>query len=319
MSRRGSAVAEPALRGDNWRRLLALAAGSAAAGLAIGVTARALVPVAGRPLRLVNGREVQVLDRGSGPAVVMIHGLGGQMQNFARVIPLLQDYRVIAIDRAGAGRSQPAAPGESTLAMQAALVAEVMEARGVGSAVIVGHSLGGAVALQLAADRPDLVSGVVTIGALTRPVHPRLAAVGRAVGAAPPLREAMAHLATAPSLPFAAPWFLRLIFAPESMPRDFLTHDGGLLAVQPRAVSGVMRDLDVVARGIGALQTRLPHLAMPVTALHATGDRVLGPGEARHLKSRVPQTRLWLTPGGHMLPVTQPTLVARAIREILSD
>lgn len=306
------------MRADAWRRVLTLGVASAATGLAVGAAARALVPVEGRPIRMSNGRRVQVLDRGDGPPVVLIHGLGGQLQNFARLVPLLRDHRVLAIDRAGAGRSAPAARGGATLPAQAALIAEAMAARGIGPAVIVGHSLGGAVALQLAADRPDLVSGVVTIGALTRPVHPRLAAVGRAVGEAPPLREAMAHLLTAPSLPFATPWFLWLIFAPERMPRDFLLHDGALLAAQPRAVSGVLRDLDVVARGIGTLQSRLPGLAMPVTALHATGDRVLGPAEARHLASLVPQARLELVPGGHMLPVTQPALVAQAISKAVS-
>lgn len=297
------------------RGLARLILGSLAAGAIIGGVARAVVPQAGRMLR-VNGRRVQIRDAGSGPAVVMIHGLSGQMQNFARLWPLLRDHRVVTMDRAGAGRSGPAAPHGASLRAQAAGVAAVMEELGTGPAILVGHSLGGAVVLQLAADRPDLVAGVVTLGALTRPVHERLSGATMALATVPPAREVAAYLLTAPLLPVVGPWMLWLSFAPEPMPPGFLRWGGALLATQPRAVAGVMRDIEVVAQGIGALQPRLPGLRMPVTALHGAQDHVLSPDHARHLAAAVPQTDLRIVPGGHMLPVTQPELVAQPIRDL---
>ena len=59
-----------------------------------------------------DGRRARVIDEGQGPLVVLIHGLGGQPENFARLIPLLtaRGFRVLAPDRAGAADPIPPRP-----------------------------------------------------------------------------------------------------------------------------------------------------------------------------------------------------------------
>lgn len=293
-----------------------LLAGSALAGTATGAAARALSPRPGQGI-ILGGRRVEVFDEGEGPVVLLIHGLFGNMLNFSRLIPLLGGHRVLAFDRPGAGRSDPAPEGGQTLAAQAALAAEVLEAAGGRPAIVVGHSLGGAVALQLAADRPDLVAGLVTLGGLARPIDPRVVTAPAALGRTPPLREALARGATLPLMSVVGPVILCMSFTPEALPPGFMIWGGGMLAGQPRAVSGALRDLDVIDRGIGTLQPRLQRLRMPLTILQGTGDRVVRPDHGRHLKSRVPHAALRMVRGAsHMLPVMHPALVARAIREM---
>jgi len=220
-----------------------------------------LVPPRGRRLRL-GGRSVRVIDEGAGPPVVLIHGLGGQAENFAALTPHLAGFRRLSIDRAGAGRSAAAPPGAEALPAQAARIAAVMEAAATGPAVVVGHSLGGAVALQLAADRPDLVRGLVLCGALTQPDFPRLSRFGARLGAAPALREGVAHLPGVPALGLVSPWLLWLCFTPDPMPPGFLRWGGGMLVGQPRAIAGVLRDARVVAEGIDEHRAGVEHRAV---------------------------------------------------------
>lgn len=281
----------------------------------MGAVARALSPRPGRSRRF-GDRHIEVFDEGDGPVLLLIHGLFGNMLNFSRMLPLLDGFRVLAFDRAGAGRSASAPRGGETLAAQAALAAEVLEAAGGRPALVVGHSLGGAVALQLAADRPDLVAGVVTLGGLTRPMDPRVVTPGAAIGRTPPLREALARGATLPLMSLVGPVIAWMSFTPDGLPPGFLVWGGGLLAGQPRAVAGALRDLDVADRGIGALQPRLSGLRMPVTIVQGTEDHVVWPDQAQHLKAKVPHAVLRMVPGAsHMLPVIYPEVCAAAIRE----
>ena len=297
------------------RTALFTLAGSLALTAGLAALARRAVPMRGRITRGPDGRRARVIDEGQGPLVVLIHGLGGQPENFARLIPLLtaRGFRVLAPDRAGAGRSDPAPPGGASLYAQAARIAALIEAERAGPAIVLGHSLGGAVALQLAADRPDLLRGLVLAGALTRPERADLAQATLAVAGFPPLREGLARVLTGPGVLLTGGLVKWLSFAPERMPRGFAFWGGGLLIAQPRAIAGVMRDIEVVAEGIAALQPRLPGLTLPVRVLHGAGDLVLAPAHARHL-SRLPQAQVQIVPGaGHMLPVTQPDRLADAV------
>ncbi|SHF64960.1 alpha/beta fold hydrolase [Streptoalloteichus hindustanus] len=148
-------------------------------------------------LRMPEGHQLAYVDTGgSGRPVLALHGAYGRGRVFLGLAERLgPDYRVIAVDQRGHGRSDhPADYGREGFLRDAA---SVIEQLGLAPAVVLGHSLGGINAYQLAARRPELVSAavVVDIGAeisvpqdteiLGLPRHfPTLAALLAAIGQA---------------------------------------------------------------------------------------------------------------------------------------
>jgi 3-oxoadipate enol-lactonase len=116
----------------------------------------------------VNGKELAVEVEGEGPAVLMVHGLGGT-SNFYQVQAeaLVGRFRVIRPDSAGAGRS-PVSDGIS-ISSHADDLAAVLDQLGVDSAAVVGHSMATLVVRQLAARYPGKVSKLVLLGAVAEP------------------------------------------------------------------------------------------------------------------------------------------------------
>jgi pimeloyl-ACP methyl ester carboxylesterase len=120
-------------------------------------------PMPGEPkaasFTTVDGVRIRYVDVGEGPAVVMLHGFASSLDAWKPVIPeLSKEHRVIALDLKGFGWTDRP-PGDYSPAAQAALVAHLLEQRGVaGQVSIVGHSWGSSVALALTLASPDRVS-----------------------------------------------------------------------------------------------------------------------------------------------------------------
>lgn len=100
-------------------------------------------------------------DTGAGPASVLLHGLAGDGGEWDAVAAAL-DGRVVAPDARGHGAS---GPGDMSPAAHVADVVEVIGTLGLAPVVLVGQSLGGLTALQVAAERPELVCGLVLVDA----------------------------------------------------------------------------------------------------------------------------------------------------------
>ncbi len=113
----------------------------------------------------VNGTRLFVQETGSGAPVVFSHSLFFDGDMFAHQAAAFgATHRVISYDHRGQGRSDPAPPehlGIDTLSEDAAALIEALDA---GPCHFVGNSLGGFVALRLAARRPDLVTSVAILG-----------------------------------------------------------------------------------------------------------------------------------------------------------
>ena len=137
---------------------------------------------------VVDGSPVHVLDEGDGPAVLLLHGSGpgttGAGAWGATVEALGGSWRLVAPDQAGFGRT-PLPPGSrGGLRLWTEQAAGLMAALGVESFAVVGHSMGGAVALSLAGARPQQVTRVVAVSTMGAPGAP-LSAELDAVWAAP--------------------------------------------------------------------------------------------------------------------------------------
>jgi pyruvate dehydrogenase E2 component (dihydrolipoamide acetyltransferase) len=132
------------------------------------MTASAAAPRA-EVVEAADGTRVAVLLAGPPDAaetIVFLHGLGGSQSTWASVLgDFAGSYRVAAVDLPGHGASDKPSTDvtDYSVAGLAGKVGEVMESLDIAPAVLVGHSLGGAVALQLALDRPKLARGLVLV------------------------------------------------------------------------------------------------------------------------------------------------------------
>jgi pimeloyl-ACP methyl ester carboxylesterase len=126
--------------------------------------------------RVVHGYRRAFLRRGRGPALLLIHGIGDSSDTWLPVIDdLARDYTVIAPDLLGHGRSAKPRADYSPAAYANAM-RDLLALLDIGRATVVGHSLGGGVAMQFAYQYPERCERLVLVatGGIGRQVHPIL-------------------------------------------------------------------------------------------------------------------------------------------------
>lgn len=255
----------------------------------------------------VPGAQLHVVERGQGQAVLLVHGLSGQLSNFGygMIEPLARDFRVIAVDRPGAGYStrEPGAPAD--LKAQADTLAALIDRLGLDRPLVVGHSLGGAISLALATYHPDRVGGLALIAPLTHPPEEISPVFKTMTVPSAWLRKLIAWTLLIPMSIRNREQVMDIVFGPDPVPDDFPTRGGGLLAMRPSHFLGASEDLIGAAHSLPPLVPRYGDLRVPVSILYGREDRILDyakNGEA--FVAKVPDAKLTLVTGGHMLPVT---------------
>lgn len=259
-----------------------------------------LVPAEGWTVRVLKVAPEEV---GAALPLLLIHGFGGDYQNWQFNQPeLAADRAVYAIDLPGHGGSSKAVAGGDVAAL-AASVRSAMAALGIARAHLAGHSLGGAIALQLALDEPARVASVTLVCS---------AGLGPEINAeyiegfirSDRRKDMKAVIETL----FADPAFVS-----KDMIEDLLKYkrlDGAAAAL--RAIA------DAVFPGgrQGAVFAgRLAGLDVPVQAIVGEGDRIIPPSHA----SAVPEARRHVLSGaGHMVHIERPAEVNRLIGEFVA-
>lgn len=271
-----------------------------------------VLPPIGRLLD-VDGERFHYVDRGSGPAIVMIHGLAGVLQNFTHslVDRLTDRFRIIALDRPGAGYSVRKAGSSASLAAQAASIGRFIRALGIDRPLVAGHSLGGAIALALALEDPHLPKALALIAPATQPERRSPKPFRALMIRSPLLRAFVANTVAVPMTMLTGAAIARAVFAPENVPADFAVAGGGLLGLRPSQFFNASSDMIAARDDMDALARRYGEIEMPVHVLFGSEDPVLDyrkHGETLH--SLLSNVDVSVVPGGHMLPVTQPDLVA---------
>ena len=111
----------------------------------------------------LHGRSFAYRQAGAGPVVMLVHGLAGTMDTWNAVVDQLATrFTVVTIDLPGHGRSEPL-PGDSSIGTYANALRDLLDALGHPTATVVGHSLGGGVALQFAYQYPQRCERLVLV------------------------------------------------------------------------------------------------------------------------------------------------------------
>ena len=126
----------------------------------------------------LHGHSIAYVQKGSGPVLLLIHGMAGSLATWRSVIdPLARNATVLAVDLPGHGGSSPGG-GDYSLGSLAAGLRDVLTALGHDRATLVGHSLGGGIAMQFAYQFPEMTERLVLVssGGLGLEVNPALRA-----------------------------------------------------------------------------------------------------------------------------------------------
>ena len=274
------------------------------------------VPPRGAFAQLSSGR-LHYMTCGTGPDILMVHGLGGQMGNFDTGLAdnLARDHRVTIIDRPGMGYSERRHPAPTNIAAQAQLIEEAIGVLGLERPLIVGHSLGGAIALGVALRGKVPIRGLALLSPLTLPVDDYSEAFEGLAIRWDWLRRFLGWTFAVPTMVSRPEPLEELIFGPEPIPESYAVQGGGLLSLRPRQFIETSRDFVRSADDLPAMARQYTNLRVPVRILYGTQDRILDPDlHGSSLVARYPQMALELMDGGHMIPVTRPDQCAPFIR-----
>lgn len=255
-----------------------------------------------------DGATVHIEECGAGRAVVLLHGHGANLRIFAELATRLAGggLRVVAIDQRGFGGSSATPPtfGFGGLIDDLATVLATLDLR---QAIVVGHSMGGAVALGLAVQRRDVVAdrvaALVLVNSSARGPADRPLQRMRATALDLPLAERIGRH------PRHGLLLSRANFGAE-------VRRSQLAAVRTIGLaSPVARRQGLTRRLLGIdLRGQLAGVDIPVVVLAGGADRVVPASESEQLVQLLPDGRLTVFEGaGHMLPMEHTAEVADAI------
>ena len=255
----------------------------------------------------VDGVRIQLREVGEGAPVLLVNGLGAHTAMWRVLERSLHGLRLIEFDAPGAGRSgTPAIPHR--IRGLARIAAGVLDAAGVEQADVLGYSMGGIVAQQLALDSPDRVRRLV------------LGASGCGIGSVPSSTAAMLNILT--PLRFVSrryyDWTIgSMVGGRARHDRAWVAEHGALRLQQAPAARGYFGQLV----SIGGW-TSLPHLARithPTLVVGGEDDPLSPSANVLLLAHRLPRARALLAPGeGHLLLMDADSVVHEPIRRFLA-
>ena len=261
---------------------------------------------------LIDATRIRYIDAGHGAPVVFLHGLGASMYAWRKNLAVVAaaGFRVIAFDNRGFGLSdKPPAPYDN--AAYARLAIALMDSLRLTDAVLVGHSMGGAIAAEVAIEYPQRVRGLVLVGSA-------------GLGAREPLLFRMARWPVLGRVAFAfrgRGFTARLLKSTYFDPRKVTEADVDQYyapVAQPaygRALLGVLGQFR-----FDALEARLDRIAAPTVVLWGEEDRWVPLGVGRALAAGITRSAFVSVPrAGHSVQEEAPDEVNHLLIRFLKD
>jgi 4,5:9,10-diseco-3-hydroxy-5,9,17-trioxoandrosta-1(10),2-diene-4-oate hydrolase len=247
----------------------------------------------------VDGRRLRYVRKGSGPSVLLLHGIASSLYTWKDVLPALAArHDVIAVDLPGFGDSAVPAHASGDLIVRS--VVGLMDGLGIARTSIVGNSLGGAIAIAIAARLPDRVDRIVLIDA---------AGYNFAPADRPVLLEAL------PVRPMVS-LGLRQVFHDDRL----VTREKVAEYVAPMRRPGASAALHSLLLGTGDLGFPgvIRRVRAPTLIVWGRYDTWIPPRDAQRFAADIPGARVALVEAGHMPQEERPAETVALIEEFLN-
>jgi 3-oxoadipate enol-lactonase len=241
----------------------------------------------------VNGVRTWYEEEGSGDPVVLVHGLGSTGQDLWKKVlaELAASFRVLAYDLRGSGTSD-APPGPYSVEMLADDLQALLVELGYERVAVVGHSMGGGIALELAGRNPERVRAVVGVGAVAQ--LPEQGRAGMETRAETVEAQGMAAVAETVATNGLAPSFR------EAHPEEFQEFISLLASNRPEGYAAQCRALVEMA-------VPLERVRAPVLLVSGDLDQASPPAMNEANVSRLPDARfVEIADAAHILPWEKP-------------
>jgi pimeloyl-ACP methyl ester carboxylesterase len=314
--------------GRMWRGIVGLAtaglAGSALANHGLARRAASVAPPRGRFVTSAACR-LHIYERGQGPSVVLLHGLGTSLDDFVSsglFAGLGQQYHVTAVDRPGYGHSDRPRDRVWTADEQARVIRSALVRRNGASerVVLVGHSWGALVALAWALQHPGEVSGLVLLS-------PYLYATPRTdiVMMLPPVIPVLGDILRYSVMPWVnrltVPAMYRRMFSPQPVPGRFYEDVPVEMAVRPLTIRAIAEDAALMMPTADRLQHHYDDLRIPISLLAGAADTVTDPHRhSERFGEEIGNATARLVPGvGHMIHFAAREQIMREIASIAGE
>lgn len=260
----------------------------------------------------LNGTALWVEDSGTGPPVVLSHGLLWSTRLFdPQVVALRARYRCVAYDHRGQGRSADDAAGAIDLETCYADAVALLEALALGPVHWVGLSMGGFVGMRLAARRPDLVRSLALLETTAAAEAPAAAPRYRRLALAARLLGVRAVAGRVMPIMFGRTFLTDPARAEERA--EWRTRLAGNRRAIWRAVLGVVERAPLA-------DVELARITAPTLVVVGDEDVATPPAHAEHLAACIPGARLAVVGGaGHSCTVEQPARVNALLADFLDE
>jgi pimeloyl-ACP methyl ester carboxylesterase len=265
------------------------------------------------PKAKVNEIELYYETSGSGDPLVLIAGLGYPLWQWHKMVPFLAEhFQVIAFDNRGVGQTDKPA-GPYTAQMLAADTAGLLDALGIESAAIAGHSMGGFVAQAMALDYPEKISALILCstnfgGPRHVPITPEAMAVLADVTSDPLTRFTNGlQVSTAPGWTEENPEIVK------EWTEWRVANPLDLAGYQSQMAIG----LALVAEE-AAFEHRLPSVSVPTMIIFGAHDKVVPPENANLLAKQISGSQITIIPdAGHFFCIEAPEAASNIIIDLL--
>lgn len=242
------------------------------------------------------------IDQGTGtPTLVFLHYFSGAAASWQWVIDALPEFRCVALDLPGFGRQMPLP--EPSLAAYSIFVREAIASLNIGPHILIGHSMGGKIALQVAIDASDRAPQRVVLMAPSPPTQEPMPEDER---------QRMLYNHTDPDNAAATV---------DGATQRSLTADQRATAIQTHRLAADSAWRWWLLEGMNhSIADRLDRLSSPVTVLASEDDPVI-PFDTiqQEVMDLIPEAQLIELNGlGHLLPLEDPEAIAEILRRIAS-